>query len=67
MKAIMKKVAQLKGINLNTNDLLDSMDNMEFYIEQGCFVICNDNKLTVKVKGKVIDNKDVTFSFEEEG
>lgn len=65
MKEIMKKVSVLKGVVLTLKDIHGFMEEIECYMDKGCFVISDSQKMTVKVKGKIVDNGDVTISFED--
>ena len=65
VKPIMKKVALVNGVLLDMEDIQNYLDGMECCMDNGEFYLNTSDKMTVKVKGKVVDNKDVTISFEE--
>ena len=65
MKEIMKKVSVLKGVTLSAQDMHDSLEEIECYMDKGCFIIRGSNKMTVKVNGKIIESKNLTVSFED--
>jgi hypothetical protein len=65
MKEIFKKVKTLKGAILTVEDVHGIMEEAECYFDNGIFMILDTHKVTVKVKGKAVENKDVTISFEE--
>ena len=66
MKEIMKKVSVVSGVSLSMDDIQNNLDGMECVMDKGEFYPTVQDKMTVKVKGKIVDNKDVTISFEEE-
>lgn len=64
MKAIMKKVMQLTGVTLDIKDIQNYLEDVEIYLDAQVVVLHPDQKVTVKVKGKIVETSDVQISFE---
>lgn len=61
----MKKVPKFVGLTMSLKELLDYSEDMEFYLSDEPYVqYLPSDKVTIKVKGKVVDIKDVSISLE---
>jgi len=66
MKPIFKKVKTLMGVTLSVSDIKELIAEKECQLDDGdVFYLGDDQKITVKFKGKVVDSDDITISFEE--
>lgn len=66
MKAITKKVPKVTGVVLTMSDVHEFLDGIEYYDDNICWSVEPDAKMTVKVKGKIVNLKDVSISFEDD-
>jgi hypothetical protein len=66
MKKITKKISTIKGATLTARDIHSFLEEVECHFDDDYWTIYDGQKMTVKVKGKIIDSEDLTISFEEE-